>query len=212
MDHLYDDLPQEARATVERYIGILSRTRDLSKLSIQEAIRVGFALGRKWRFETEFEDIETESWEIRMPGELHPDTKNLVGSFATSLATKLYNAQHKYGYSNGWLDDSWLNECREKLIKHINKGDPLDVAAYCAFLWYHHSFTSEMYFEEDFRKDFEAMHAGRDLTRHHLRGTYSYPPMAALWNQHVKTLKLLIHKNITDKLIKSLDGDKVSGG
>ena len=28
---------------------------------------------------------------------------------------------------------------------------------------------------------------GRDLTQHHLRGTYTAPAIAALWNQHVRT-------------------------
>lgn len=37
------------------------------------------------------------------------------------------------------------------------------------------------------RAEFERMHRGRRLTRHHLRGTYSSPAIAALWNQHVKT-------------------------
>jgi DNA repair exonuclease SbcCD ATPase subunit len=30
-----------------------------------------------------------------------------------------------------------MDECRVKLREHVEKGDPLDVAAYCAFLWYH---------------------------------------------------------------------------
>lgn len=37
------------------------------------------------------------------------------------------------------------------------------------------------------RAEFERMHAGRDLSRHRLRGTYLRPPIAALWNQHVRT-------------------------
>jgi GTP:adenosylcobinamide-phosphate guanylyltransferase len=42
----------------------------------------------------------------------------------------------------------------------------------------------------DLRELFESMHAGRDLTRHHLRGTYCKPQIAALWNQHIRTWKL----------------------
>lgn len=41
------------------------------------------------------------------------------------------------------------------------------------------------------REAFEKMHQSRDLTRHHLRGTYSKPQIAALWNQHVKTWQLV---------------------
>jgi hypothetical protein len=38
---------------------------------------------------------------------------------------------------------------------------------------------------------FEEMQSGRNLTQHHMRGTYVNPPMAALWNQHLKTLRWL---------------------
>lgn len=41
--------------------------------------------------------------------------------------------------------------------------------------------------EEELRAEFERQHEGRDLRRHNLRGTYVSPPIAALWNQHVRT-------------------------
>lgn len=68
---------------------------------------------------------------------LHPDTAALVSNFAVALAAKLRNAEQKYGYSNGWLTDNWEAECRQQLDKHVAKGDPLDVAAYAAFMWRH---------------------------------------------------------------------------
>lgn len=68
---------------------------------------------------------------------LHPDTANLVAAFAGALAAKLFAAQEKYGYSDGWNSPDWMDECRTKLIEHVAKGDPRDVAAYCAFLWHH---------------------------------------------------------------------------
>lgn len=68
---------------------------------------------------------------------LHPLTINLVVRFARALAAKLAAAEVKYGYSAGWAEDNWLDECRRQLTDHIDKGDPLDVAAYCAFLWHH---------------------------------------------------------------------------
>lgn len=69
--------------------------------------------------------------------ELHPNTSNLVVRFARALASKLADAEKKYGYSDGWRDSGWMDECRSKLMEHIAKGDPRDVAAYCAFLWHH---------------------------------------------------------------------------
>lgn len=72
-----------------------------------------------------------------MPAELHPDTQNLVANFSTALAEKLYKAQLKYGYDADWKQDGWHTQCLAHFHQHIAKGDPRDVAAYCAFMWYH---------------------------------------------------------------------------
>lgn len=72
-----------------------------------------------------------------MPAQLHPATATLVSHFAGALAAKLAKAERKYGYSDGWASPDWMDECRTKLLEHVAKGDPRDVAAYCAFLWHH---------------------------------------------------------------------------
>lgn len=72
-----------------------------------------------------------------MPGELHPDTQKLVADFCAALAEKLYKAQLKYGYDADWKQDGWPSQCQAHFHQHIAKGDPRDVAAYCAFMWYH---------------------------------------------------------------------------
>lgn len=82
------------------------------------------------------------SLSIAVPAELHAATQLLVARFAEALAEKLYDAQEKYGYSNGWIDPGWMDECRASLIEHVHKGDPRDVAAYCAFLWHHGESTA----------------------------------------------------------------------
>lgn len=74
--------------------------------------------------------------------QMHPHTINLVVRFARALAEKLAAAEKKYGYSDGWLSPDWMDECRAKLMEHIAKGDPRDVAAYCAFLWHHGESTA----------------------------------------------------------------------
>ena len=104
-----------------------------------------------WAHSAEFESVayaawvgakqEAKKWSL-MPDDLHPTTKQLVFTFAMALADKLYSAEKKYGYSNGWADKHWMDECRSKLREHIEKGDPRDVAAYCAFLWYHKESTA----------------------------------------------------------------------
>jgi len=68
---------------------------------------------------------------------LHPNTRNLVLTFATALADKLALAQVKYDYSDDWAKDDWEETCRDHFKNHIAKGDPRDVAAYCAFMWHH---------------------------------------------------------------------------
>ena len=70
---------------------------------------------------------------------LHPRTADLVDRFALALKEKLGAAEVKYGYSDGWADPNWMDQCRAKLIEHVHKGDPRDVAAYCAFLWFHNA-------------------------------------------------------------------------
>lgn len=72
-----------------------------------------------------------------MPLGLHQDTQKLVADFCTALAEKLYKAQLKYGYDTDWRQDWWQSQCREHFYQHIAKGDPRDVAAYCAFMWWH---------------------------------------------------------------------------
>lgn len=74
--------------------------------------------------------------------DLHPKTADLVRRFADALAEKLAAAEKKYGYSDGWASPDWMDECRAKLIEHLGKGDPRDVAAYCAFLWHHGESTA----------------------------------------------------------------------
>lgn len=68
---------------------------------------------------------------------LHPQTAALINRFAFALACKLAKAEVKYGYTDGWRDEEWEAECRAQLVAHIAKGDPLDVAAYCAFMFHH---------------------------------------------------------------------------
>lgn len=73
-------------------------------------------------------------WE---PRPLHQDTESLVQRFSAAMRNKLARAELKYGYSNLWMSNDWMDECRAKLVEHLHKGDPLDVANYCAFLWHH---------------------------------------------------------------------------
>lgn len=68
---------------------------------------------------------------------LHPNTDQLVTRFAQALREKLAKAQEKYGYTDNWMSGDWKTDCQWNLNDHVLKGDPLDVAAYCAFCWHH---------------------------------------------------------------------------
>ncbi|MGF6641862.1 hypothetical protein [Paraburkholderia sp. MM6662-R1] len=68
--------------------------------------------------------------------DLHPATASLVDRFSVALAEKLAAAERKYGYSNEWEMTTDFDGLRTDLMQHVCKGDPLDVAAYCAFLWH----------------------------------------------------------------------------
>lgn len=74
---------------------------------------------------------------VHLPDGLHRDTQNLVMLFAGAMAYKLNKAQDKYGYDNGWKGSAWEQDCRDRLHEHLAKGDPRDVANYCAFMWHH---------------------------------------------------------------------------
>jgi len=77
----------------------------------------------------------TESKSSENASGLHPETRLLLNDFIVALANKLENAESKYGYGDNWLTDDWEHKCRSDLKHHLEKGDPLDVAAYCAFMW-----------------------------------------------------------------------------
>lgn len=68
---------------------------------------------------------------------LNDRTSALVDCFARALKDKLAAAQVKYGFSDGWSSPDWEKECQCKLAEHAKKGDPRDVAAFCAFMWHH---------------------------------------------------------------------------
>lgn len=72
-----------------------------------------------------------------LPANIKQETVELVSGFMTSVASKLHDAEMKYGYEFDWMKPGWEDECRQHLMEHIQKGDPRDVAAYCAFLWFH---------------------------------------------------------------------------
>jgi len=62
---------------------------------------------------------------------------DLVDRFSEAIREKLRASEIKYGHNSGWMRDDWQADCQRSLNEHLAKGDPRDVAAYCAFLWHH---------------------------------------------------------------------------
>jgi hypothetical protein len=80
---------------------------------------------------------ETPELSSRIPSGEPSKLQDLVSRFSAALLAKLEAAEKKYGHDNAWLKDDWESDCQKALLRHIEKGDPRDVAAYCAFMWHH---------------------------------------------------------------------------
>ena len=62
----------------------------------------------------------------------------LVAKFSAQLLRKLKISRAKHGHQDEtWMDPDWPEHLRDQIRHHLEKGDPLDVAAYCAFAWFH---------------------------------------------------------------------------
>lgn len=82
-------------------------------------------------------NFNVSSLRLEIPPELNEQTAQLVINFASALAEKLLRAQQKYGRGTDWAEPNWGDDCLKELHRHLSKGDPRDVAAYCMFMWYH---------------------------------------------------------------------------
>lgn len=67
----------------------------------------------------------------------HDPLSELVRRFAAALLDKLRAAERKYGHDGAWMRSDWRDDLVKHLLAHVRKGDPRDVAAYCAFAWHH---------------------------------------------------------------------------
>lgn len=103
----------------------------------------GTGSGVRYFWRKDLPEVVGEGVPLTGSADLHADTEDLVDRFTAALKDKLAAAQRKYGYTNGWRNPDWMDECRADLLKHVAKGDPRDVAAYCAFLWHHGQPTSK---------------------------------------------------------------------
>jgi hypothetical protein len=117
-----------------------------------------------------------------IPVDLHHATGVAVRDFARVVGEKLYAAQVKYGYTNNWQNPGWVEECRIDLLRHVHKGDPVDVAAYCMFLWWHNASTTPAYVRPNGRSP-AAVPAGYMYGyRNRLDGQLTWRHRSGTWN------------------------------
>lgn len=82
-------------------------------------------------------EVKLYRQESILPEGLSRCTSELVLDFSKAIAEKLHQSELKYGWSDGWKESDWQEKCLADFHHHISKGDPRDVAAYCAFMWHH---------------------------------------------------------------------------
>lgn len=61
----------------------------------------------------------------------------LVASFSKALLEKFEASEEKYKWNGGWKKNDWQEDFNKQFKNHVANGDPIDIAAYCAFAWYH---------------------------------------------------------------------------
>ncbi|MGK2890381.1 hypothetical protein [Klebsiella grimontii] len=122
--------------TLRQRIAELEQQNSIANEKVTELSRlVQHNISRAEDAERRAERISKSS-SLSHPGLLHA-TNELVLIFSHALADKLYAAQEKYNHGTSWRNNDWQEACQRDFQKHIAKGDPRDVAAYCAFMWWH---------------------------------------------------------------------------
>lgn len=136
INHLYASPPAPGAINAEPVAWLWSNRKHPSEVTLvrpEDDEKAEAAQWSGWSYKALYAETPVPV----VPAELHPDTQQLVTDFCAALAEKLYKAQLKYGYDADWKQDGWPSQCQTHFHQHIAKGDPRDVAAYCAFMWYH---------------------------------------------------------------------------
>ncbi len=128
-----DKLPKEMRAMADPHTMAAWKRVGEAAVAYVRAEQTS-AQGDPRMTSTVGQEPTSESAPATYPG-LHPETAAMVDRFAAALKEKLAAAEAKYGYADHWRTDDWEDEWRDQLLRHVDKGDPLDVAAYSAFGW-----------------------------------------------------------------------------
>ncbi|MEI9534900.1 MULTISPECIES: hypothetical protein [Morganellaceae] len=82
------------------------------------------------------------SFVINLPTDLHKDSQALVLKTAEVVAEKMRATELKRGLTNEWAKPDWESACINDFLRHVDKGDPRDLAVY-ANMMIHHGWTTK---------------------------------------------------------------------
>ncbi|WP_272569981.1 hypothetical protein [Providencia sp. PROV255] len=82
------------------------------------------------------------SFVINLPTDLHKDSQALVLKTAEVVAEKMRATELKRGLTNEWAKPDWGSACINDFLRHIDKGDPRDLAVYASMM-IHHGWTTK---------------------------------------------------------------------
>lgn len=82
------------------------------------------------------------SFVINLPTDLHKDSQALVLKTAEVVAEKMRSTELKRGLTNEWAKPDWGSACINDFLRHVDKGDPRDLAVY-AIMMIHHGWTTK---------------------------------------------------------------------
>jgi len=127
-------------------------------------------------------------------------TDALVDRFAIALKAKLNAASEKYGYTDGWLRDDWRADLTRDIRAHLDKGDPRDVAAYCAFAW-HHGWSTASPVVPVGREDIEVVSEWLEIAKETpkpLHSSLNYVPVCASEIEAIERILAALGTKTTD--------------
>nr|WP_301538314.1 hypothetical protein [Providencia rettgeri] len=82
------------------------------------------------------------SFVINLPADLHKDSQAMVLKTAEVVAEKMRATELKRGMTNEWTKPDWESACINDFLRHVDKGDPRDLAVY-AIMMIHHGWTTK---------------------------------------------------------------------
>ncbi|EPJ3803339.1 hypothetical protein OND84_002597 [Morganella morganii] len=82
------------------------------------------------------------SFVINLPTGLHKDSQAMVLKTAEVVAEKMRATELKRGMTNEWTKPDWESACINDFLRHVDKGDPRDLAVY-AIMMIHHGWTTK---------------------------------------------------------------------